>query len=64
MTPDRRPIYQKMVGISDFYVAVGHSGITLAPLTGKIFTDWIVNGETDIDLSPYSLKRFAENSAS
>jgi sarcosine oxidase subunit beta len=63
MPPDRLPIYDRVPEVEGFYIAVGHSGITLAPLTGKIFTDWIVNGETDIDLSPYSLKRFAENSA-
>ena len=58
MTPDRRPIYQKMVGISDFYLAVGHSGITLAPITGKIFTDLITKGQTDVPIAEYGLERF------
>ena len=61
MPPDRLPIYDRVPGIDGFYIAVGHSGITLAPLTGKIFTDWIVDGKTDIDLSPYSLSRFNES---
>jgi sarcosine oxidase subunit beta len=52
MPPDRLPIYDKVAGVKGFYVAVGHSGITLAPVTGKIFADLIVRGETDIDLSP------------
>jgi len=60
MPPDRLPIYDQVPGIDGFYIAVGHSGVTLAPLTGKIFTDWIVNGKTDIDLSPYSLSRFTD----
>jgi sarcosine oxidase subunit beta len=60
MTPDRLPIYQKMDGISDFYVAVGHSGITLAPITGKIFSDWITRGQTDVALEHYRVERFAE----
>jgi sarcosine oxidase subunit beta len=58
MTPDRRPIYHKMVGISDFYVAVGHSGITLAPITGKIFSDLITKGQTDVPIAEYGLARF------
>jgi sarcosine oxidase subunit beta len=60
MTPDRRPIYQKIDGISDFYIAVGHSGITLAPITSKIFSELITRGETDITIDEYRLERFCE----
>ena len=60
MPPDRRPIYDRAPGVDGFYIAVGHSGITLAPLTGKLFADLIVNGETDVDLMPYRLKRFSD----
>lgn len=59
MTPDRHPVYQKVPEVSDFYIAVGHSGFTLAPVTGKIFTDLIVRGETDVDLDAYQYQRFA-----
>ncbi len=59
MPPDRRPIYDRVPGIEGLYIAVGHSGITLAPLTGKIFADLIVHGDSEIDLMPYSLKRFS-----
>jgi glycine/D-amino acid oxidase-like deaminating enzyme len=59
MPPDRLPIYDHAVGVEGFYVAVGHSGITLAPVTGKLFADWIVHGKTDVDLGPYCLARFA-----
>ena len=58
MPPDRLPIYQKMEGVSDFYVAVGHSGMTLAPITGQIFTDWITRGRSAYDLSAYGVERF------
>jgi sarcosine oxidase subunit beta len=61
MPPDRLPIYDRAPGVEGFYVAVGHSGITLAPVTGKIFADLIVRGKTDIDLSPYRLDRFANS---
>ena len=59
MPPDRLPIYDRAPGLEGFYIAVGHSGITLAPLTGKLFADWIVNGKPDMDLTPYALSRFA-----
>ena len=58
MTPDRLPIYQKVDGVSDYYVAVGHSGITLAPITSKIFSELIIRGETDIPIDEYRLERF------
>jgi sarcosine oxidase subunit beta len=61
MPPDRLPIYDRAPGVEGFYVAVGHSGITLAPVTGKVFADLIVRGKTDIDLSPYRLDRFAKS---
>jgi sarcosine oxidase subunit beta len=61
MPPDRLPIYDRAPAVKGFYVAVGHSGITLAPVTGKIFADLIVRGKTDIDLSPYRLDRFASS---
>ncbi len=61
MPPDRLPIYDRVPGLEGFYIAVGHSGITLAPLTGKIFTDWIATGKPDMDLTPYALSRFAAN---
>lgn len=60
MTPDRLPIFEKMQGVSDFYVAVGHSGVTLAPVTGKALTDLITGGRTDLPISEYSMERFKE----
>jgi sarcosine oxidase subunit beta len=60
MPPDRLPIYDRVPEIEGFYIAVGHSGITLAPVTGKIFADWIVNGKPDMDLTPYALNRFRQ----
>ena len=62
MPPDRLPIYDQAKEVGGFYIAVGHSGFGLAPLTGKLFTDWIVHGEPDMDLSPYSLNRFDKGS--
>jgi sarcosine oxidase subunit beta len=63
MPPDRLPIYDRVPGVEGLYIAVGHSGITLAPLTGKIFADLITAGRTDMDLGPYSLSRFSAGTA-
>jgi glycine/D-amino acid oxidase-like deaminating enzyme len=62
MPPDGLPIYDRAPGLEGFYIAVGHSGITLAPLTGKIFSDWIVSGQPDMDLTAYGLNRFSAGS--
>ena len=59
MTPDRLPVYQKIPDVSDFYIAVGHSGFTLAPVTAKIFSDLIVKGRTDVELDAYRTHRFS-----
>jgi glycine/D-amino acid oxidase-like deaminating enzyme len=58
MPPDGLPIYDAVSQVPGFYVAVGHSGITLAPLTGQVFLDLITKGRTDLPISPYSLSRF------
>jgi glycine/D-amino acid oxidase-like deaminating enzyme len=58
MPPDGLPIYDAVPQVPGFYVAVGHSGITLAPLTGQVFLDLITKGRTDLPISPYGLGRF------
>lgn len=41
-------------------VASGHyrNGILLAPITGRVIADLIVNGSSDVDLMPFSPERF------
>jgi len=58
MTPDGLPIYDAVPDVPGFFVAVGHSGITLAPITGQVFRDLIVKGHTDLPIAPYGLGRF------
>ena len=41
-----------------FYVAVGHSGITLSPIHGKVISDLIVDGRTGYDIADYDPLRF------
>ncbi|PKA41750.1 FAD-binding oxidoreductase [Rhizobium sullae] len=46
-------------GISGLYVAVMHSGVTLAPLIGALAANEILSGATDASLSPFRFSRFA-----
>ncbi len=63
MTPDHHPILGEAPGVPGFFLANGFSGhgVMHAPATGKILSDLILTGKTDlIDASLLSLKRFAE----
>jgi sarcosine oxidase subunit beta len=63
MTPDHHPILGPAPGVAGFFLANGFSGhgVMHAPATGKILSDMILHGKTDlIDVSLLSLTRFAE----
>src|ERR1700693_6305648 len=63
MTPDHHPILGETPGIPGFFLANGFSGhgVMHAPATGKILSDLILNGKTEmIDASLLSFARFAE----
>ena len=63
MTPDHHPILGEAPGVPGFFLANGFSGhgVMHAPATGKILSDLILTGETDlIDASLLNLARFAE----
>jgi glycine/D-amino acid oxidase-like deaminating enzyme len=63
MTPDHHPILGEAPELPGFFLANGFSGhgVMHAPATGKILSDLILTGKTElIDASLLSLKRFAE----
>jgi sarcosine oxidase subunit beta len=63
MTPDHHPILGESPGVPGFFLANGFSGhgVMHAPATGKILSDLILTGKTDlIDASLLNLARFAE----
>jgi sarcosine oxidase subunit beta len=63
MTPDHHPILGPVPHVHGFFLASGFSGhgVMHAPATGKILSDLILRGATDlIDSSLLSLSRFAE----
>jgi sarcosine oxidase, subunit beta len=63
MTPDHHPILGEVAGVPGFFCANGFSGhgVMHAPATGKILSDLILTGKTElIDASLLNYSRFAE----
>jgi sarcosine oxidase, subunit beta len=63
MTPDHHPILGESPDVPGFFFANGFSGhgVMHAPATGKILSDLILSGKTDlIDASLLNFSRFAE----
>jgi len=63
MTPDHHPILGPVPEVPGFYLANGFSGhgVMHAPATGKILSDLILTGKTDlVNASLLDLARFAE----
>jgi sarcosine oxidase, subunit beta len=63
MTPDHHPILGESQAVPGFFFANGFSGhgVMHAPATGKILSDLILTGKTDlIDASLLNFSRFAE----
>jgi len=63
MTPDHHPILGRVPGVPGFFLANGFSGhgVMHAPATGKIVSDLVLDGKTDlIDARLLNLQRFAE----
>ncbi len=63
MTPDHHPILGEVAGVPGFFLANGFSGhgVMHAPATGRILSDLILTGKTDlVDVSLLNLSRFAE----
>ncbi|MCP4671936.1 MAG: FAD-dependent oxidoreductase, partial [Desulfobacula sp.] len=60
MTQDDLPIIDRSCLHDNLFVATGHGmlGVTMATGTGKAICDMIYGKKSQIDLSPFSLKRF------
>ena len=57
---DGVPVLGRAVGLPGLYVAVTHSGITLAPAIGRLVAEELLTGERHTLLRPYGLERFAQ----
>lgn len=60
MPGDRLPIVGPVPGLDRLYLAVTHSGVTLAPVLGSLVADEIATGEEAWLLTPFRPGRFAE----
>jgi glycine/D-amino acid oxidase-like deaminating enzyme len=57
---DGFPIIGRADNVAGLYIAVMHSGITLAPVVGLFATEELLDGRRDPLLAPYGLSRFAQ----
>ena len=63
MSPDGRPIIDRIPSIPGLYVMLGDSGTSFktAPAIGRCLAEWIVHGTPrTVDLTPFRSTRFAE----
>jgi sarcosine oxidase subunit beta len=60
-TPDGLPILGRVAGPDGFVMAAGHEGdgIALAPITGELIADLILDDRTRFSLEDYKLDRFS-----
>ncbi len=59
---DGKPYLGAVKQIAGLFVASSHSGITLAPVHGKVISDLILDGRTDISVESYQPERHTTNS--
>jgi sarcosine oxidase subunit beta len=59
-TPDKIPILDKAPGFENLFVTTGFSGhgFCLGPIVGQLITEWITEGRSSLDLSPFRWSRF------
>lgn len=64
-TPDSAPIISPVEQLPGLFIGAGHEGdgIALAPITGKVLADLVLEHDLTIDLAPFSLNRFQKAEA-
>jgi glycine/D-amino acid oxidase-like deaminating enzyme len=60
---DGKPYLGPVKRVPGLYVATSHSGITLAPIHGKVISELILDGKTDVPLELYRPERFMKDDA-
>jgi len=63
VTPDANPLLGPMPGIRGFWMAAGLSlnGFGGAGGIGRSIAEWVIDGETELDMTPYRAWRFGRN---
>lgn len=59
MPADGRPYMGPVERLPGLFIAVSHSGITLAHVHGKAISELILDGKTDVPIGPYKPERYA-----
>jgi D-amino-acid dehydrogenase len=59
-SPDGLPFISRLPDYSNLYIATGHGmlGISLAPITGRLISQLVLERTPDIDLAPLAADRF------
>jgi len=59
---DGLPILSKVDNLSGFIIATGHAGegVTLAPITGKLISELIIENRTSIPIDAFAFSRFKD----
>jgi sarcosine oxidase subunit beta len=59
---DGLPILSKLNNPQNFVIATGHEGkgITLAPITGKLISELIIEDRTSLSIDAFSFSRFGK----
>jgi glycine/D-amino acid oxidase-like deaminating enzyme len=60
MPSDRLPIVGPLSWLEGLYMAVSHSGVTVAPALGRLVADEVATQAPDGLLAPFRPGRFAE----
>jgi len=63
MPRDKMPIVGPLPGLSDLYVATGHSGVTIAPALAQFIAKEVAEGVEQDRLKPFRPARFSAHSA-
>jgi sarcosine oxidase subunit beta len=63
ISPDHQPIVSKAMEIDNFYMACGFSGhgFMLAPMTGLLISELVLNQKPSLDIDALSIKRFSND---
>ena len=60
LTPDTLPVIDRAHTVDNVFLATGHGqlGVTIGAKTGEIIANLVAGRTSDLDLAPYSVKRF------
>ena len=57
-TPDHQPLLGPVPGVPNFFVAAGYAAGIVQAIFTKYVAQWIVEGEPDVDMAEFDVRRF------